>query len=60
VKDMPTANIRRKKVYCQMAIMMKRGPMGKVVRIQHPKCVIEGIRTILPDPDGNYMRHKND
>jgi hypothetical protein len=36
---------------------MNGGPMGKSVRIQHPKCVIEGFHTISLDLDGNYMGH---
>jgi hypothetical protein len=48
-ENVPTANIT-----------MNGGPMGKGVRMQHPKCVIVGIRTISLDPDGNYMGHKND
>jgi hypothetical protein len=60
VEDVPTANIRRKKLYLQMTITINGGPMGKGVRIQHPKCEMDGIRTISPDPDGNYMGHKND
>jgi hypothetical protein len=58
-EDVPTANIRRKKFYSQMAITMNGGPVGKGVRIQHPKYVIDGIRTISPDPDGNCMGYKN-
>jgi hypothetical protein len=61
VEDVPsTSNIRRIKLYHQMAITMNGGPMGKGVRIQHPKFMIGGIHTILPDPDGNYMGHKKD
>jgi hypothetical protein len=56
----PTANIRRKKLYRQMAITINGGPMGKGIRIQHPKCVIDGIQMISPDPDGNYMGHKDE
>jgi hypothetical protein len=59
-EDVPTANIRRNKFYSQMAITMNRGPVGKGLRIQHPKYVIDGIRTISPDPDGNCMCYKND
>ncbi len=40
---------KKKKLYCQIAITMKGGPMGKGVRIQHSKCIKKGIHTILPD-----------
>jgi hypothetical protein len=58
--DVPAANIRQKKLYCQMTIMMNGGPIGKGIRIQHPKCVIAGIHMSSPDRDGNYMGHAND
>ena len=52
VKEMPTANLRRKKLYRQMALTVNGGPMGKGVRIEHPRCVLDGIKAIAPDPDG--------
>jgi hypothetical protein len=59
-EGVPTANIRRKKFYRQMAITMKGGAMGEGICIQHPKCVMNRIHMIFLDPDGNYMGHKND
>jgi hypothetical protein len=50
VEDVPTANIRRKRLYPQMTITMNRGlMMGKGVHIQHPKRVIKGIHIIFPE-----------
>ena len=43
-----------------MAITINGGPMGKGICIQHPKCVIDGVHTILSGPDGNYMGHKDE
>ena len=60
VNDLPTPNIRRKKLYRQMALTINGGPMGKGVRIEHPRCVVDGIHAIAPDPDGKYMGHKED
>ncbi len=43
-----------------MATTINGGPIGKGIRIQHPKCMIDGIHMILLDPDGNYMGQKDD
>jgi hypothetical protein len=60
VDDMLRANNRRKKHYRQMAITINGGPMGKGIRIQHPKCLVNDVHTIFPDPDRNYVALKDD
>jgi hypothetical protein len=59
-EEKPTANIWRKKLYCQMATTINGGPMGKGIRFQYSKCVIDEIHTISPDPNGNCMGHKDE
>jgi hypothetical protein len=58
VDNILTINIRRKRLYHQMANIINGGRMGGGVRIEHPRCVVDGIHTISPDPDGNHMGHR--
>ena len=55
LNEMPLANIRCKKLYRQMALTINGGPMGKGVHIEHPRCIVDGIHAIAPNPDGNYI-----
>jgi hypothetical protein len=58
---MPTTNIRRKRLYHQMAITIIDGClMGRVAHVEHPICMVDGIHTMSPDPDGNCMGHRED
>jgi hypothetical protein len=55
-----TPNIRRKQLYRKMTIIIDGGPMGRGAGIEHPKCTVDGIHALAPDPDDNYMGHRND
>ena len=46
---------RRRYIYRQMSLIINEGPLGRNVRAQLPSCVVSGVRSVLPDPDGNYM-----
>jgi hypothetical protein len=50
-------NIRRKEAYRQMALTINGGPTGAGNRVELPKCVLSGIRSMFPDADGQYMGH---
>jgi hypothetical protein len=49
-EDFPPHNVRRKKIYRQMALYINSGPSGKGVRIELPKCVVDGCRECFPSP----------
>ena len=45
--DLPPNNIRRKKLYRQLTLMINGGPMGAGVREPLPTCCVAAIRTML-------------
>jgi hypothetical protein len=49
-EDLPPNNIRRKKLYRQMFLLLNEGTAGVGVRIELPKCVENGTRTMFPSP----------
>ena len=55
--DKPPNNIRRKKVYRQMFLLINQGPAGFGVRQELPKCVEDGARQMFPSP--SFMGFKN-
>ena len=55
--DLPPSNLRRKPIYRQMALIIAGGPTGKGICMVHPKCVVQGIRSMFPAEDGKYMGH---
>ena len=50
-------NVRRKRMFRQMALLINGGPMGKGERMQHAECVLSGVRGLFPAEDGVYMGH---
>ena len=48
--DWPPSNVRRKKIYRQMALYINSGPSGRGVRTKLPKCVVDGCRECFPSP----------
>ena len=50
LKDWPPTNVRRKKIYRQMALYINSGPSGRGVRTELPKCVVDGCRECFPSP----------
>ena len=46
--DAPTNNIRRKKLYRQLTLMLNGGPLGAGVRRELPSCCVSAIREMLP------------
>jgi hypothetical protein len=46
----PPSNVRRKKIYRQMALYINSGPSGRGVRTELPKCVVDGCRECFPSP----------
>jgi hypothetical protein len=59
VDDYPPHNVRRKKIYRQMALYINSGPSGKGVRIELPKCVVDGCRECFPSPTFMGFKEKN-
>jgi hypothetical protein len=47
-EDVPTNNIRRKKLYRQLTLMLNGGPLGAGVRKELPACCVTGIREMFP------------
>ena len=56
-KEMPPSTLR--KMLYQAYVRFVQGSMGRGNRIVVPKCVASIIRDIFPDPEGNYMGHKD-
>ena len=50
VSDWPPSNVRRKKIYRQMALYINSGPSGRGLWIELPKCVVDGCRECFPSP----------
>jgi hypothetical protein len=58
-KDLES-NGRRRMIYNQMAFKMNgNAPLGRGNRVQLPKCVLTGVRTLFPSADGEYMGHRD-
>jgi len=55
--DGPPPNIVRK-YYCRAYVLIRHSTVGANKRIIIPECVRRGVRALYPDPDGNYMGHK--
>jgi hypothetical protein len=51
---MPPHNIQRHRLYRQMA-----RHLGFIRRDKHALCVLEGVRQIVPSPNGDYMGHRD-
>ena len=47
-EDVPANNIRRKKLYRQLTLMLNGGPLGASVRRELPTCCVAGIHQMLP------------
>jgi hypothetical protein len=47
-EDVPTNNIRRKKLYRQLTLMLNGGPLGAGVRRPLPDCCVSAIREMMP------------
>lgn len=47
-EDVPSNNIRRKRLYREMTLIMNGGPLGAGVRRELPDCCVEGIRQMHP------------
>jgi hypothetical protein len=58
--ELPSNSARRKYLYRQMALTISEGPLGKGNIIVLPDCVKNGIRTLLPEEEGQYMGHRED
>jgi hypothetical protein len=59
--ELPRNSTRRKYMYRQMALTIAEGTLGKGNRlVPLPDCVKSGIRTLLPEEEGNYMGHKDE
>jgi hypothetical protein len=48
VEPLPDNNIRRKKLYRQLTLMLNGGPLGAGVRKPLPSCCVSAIRDMLP------------
>jgi hypothetical protein len=47
-EPIPTNNVRRKKLYRQLTLMLNGGPLGAGVRRPLPNCCVSAIRDMLP------------
>jgi hypothetical protein len=47
-EDVPTNNIRRKKLYRQLTLMLNGGPLGAGVRKPLPDCCVSAVREMMP------------
>jgi hypothetical protein len=48
LEDIPDNNLRRKKLYRQLTLMINEGPLGAKVRRPLPSCCVTAIRDMLP------------
>jgi hypothetical protein len=55
IEDLPPNNIRRKKLYRQLTLMINGGPLGAGVRVPLPTCCVSEIREMLASDTGTYM-----
>jgi hypothetical protein len=46
--------------YRQMALTINGRSTGAGNRVELPKCVLSGIRSMFPDADGQYMGHREE
>jgi hypothetical protein len=51
---MPPHNIQHQRLYRQMALHL-----GFIRRDKLSLCVLEGVRQIVPSPNGDYMGHRD-
>jgi hypothetical protein len=58
VEPLPDNNIRRKKLYRQLTLMLNGGPLGAGVRKPLPSCCVSAIRDMLPSD--TFMGFKSD
>jgi hypothetical protein len=49
--DVPTNNIRRKKLYRQLTLILNGGPMGVGIRRPLPTCCVRKIRDMFPSEE---------
>jgi hypothetical protein len=49
--DVPTNNIRRKKLYRQLTLILNGGPMGVGIRRPLPTCCVRKIREMFPSEE---------
>jgi hypothetical protein len=47
-EEVPSNNVRRKKLYRQLTLMLNGGPLGAGVRKPLPTCCVAAIRKMLP------------
>jgi hypothetical protein len=57
VEPIPSNNIRRKKLYRQLTLMLNGGPLG-AVRKPLPTCCVSAIRDMLPSD--TFMGYKSE
>ena len=53
-----TNNLIRKHCY-RLFIEAHHGYLGQGNRKKIPCCILRGIRTLYPDPNGSYMGHRD-
>jgi hypothetical protein len=59
-EDTESNGRRRTMIYHQMAFKMNGDtPLGRGNRVQLPKCVLAGVRSLFPSADGEYMGHRD-
>jgi hypothetical protein len=54
-KEIPSNNIRRKRLHRQLTLILNGGPMGAGVRPESPACCVAGIRAMHPSE--SFMGH---
>jgi hypothetical protein len=54
-EDVPSNNLRRKKLYRQLTLMLNGGPLGAGVRRALPDCCVSAIRAMLPSEGESFM-----
>ncbi len=47
-EETPANNIRRKKLYRQLTLLLNDGPLGVGVRKELPSCCVDAVRDMLP------------
>jgi hypothetical protein len=57
-EDRPANNLRRKKLYRQLTLMINGGPMGAGVRKPLPDCCVDHIREMLPSE--SFMGYRSE
>ena len=59
VYDLEGRSKARKGLYRHMA-SIQWGYLGRNIRKEHPTCVLAGIRSLYPSPNGKHMGHLNE